>query len=788
MTIHSVGRFMRSLKLSKTLMLGIAVVGAGALAWATPPEPGAKIILDDRAILTTGGTVAGRAIAGRTTVAAQRAVLPVRLQLREAVSSLMLTIKARPVVDGRPEFAQTELITVQEQKLEGESLRKVAQEPINISLVTLKPGQYNLEISLQGRTEDGGFSDKQVRRIIVAEGGRFSLLNLGDVVQARVATQQKAFDEQRRKSPKDPDIRLLMDDAVNAPIAQGKIGKLDIADAQKLQVRAGGPSERFKGFYNEREDQSWSSTDPITVKGRLWFQDIDGAWKPLVNAAVHLWDDDTFGDDHLASVSTDWDGRWSFTVNNDDGFLQDGRDIYYTFKLANTRFNVNKCGGDYEWKSNVRDDLNDGTVVDFGDQTASTDMDALRVFSTINLAWAHADGVGGQDPGMVETCFPGSGTFYNGKVNVAAGDVDGPDSITHEYGHALMKNANGSDPSPGGSHGFGDCNQNQALSWSEGWATGFMLSVRPDGAYNWHEGDGGRNIENFSSSCQLGETSEGRVAGALLDFMDSANDNNGGNTNRGRNGVSDNNSGARISLASIFRDTLWGSSPHNNFLNFWTSLSGEVNATQRSGGADIMFYNWMSVVDPNACVATKVSTSRLENPEPVLTNLRAFRDLSLKKYPQGRQLINSYYRNSPEMAKILLDNPSALEDAFTVVNYFAELGGTLGNNARFKKLMAEDAALIPDNVQKAADNLLGLFEKNGGGTLREDVAGLRPVYDRYRKLSVSAFQQTISEEKAKADPKEATLIRTGQFSDESQRALKDSRIQSVLMKGITVRK
>jgi hypothetical protein len=56
-----------------------------------------------------------------------------------------------------------------------------------------------------------------------------------------------------------------------------------------------------------------------------------------------------------------------------------------------------------------------------------------------------------------------------------------------------------------------------------------MLSVRPDGTYNWHEGQPGQAIEMFSSTCHLGETSEGWVAAALLDMMDSNDDNNGGN-------------------------------------------------------------------------------------------------------------------------------------------------------------------------------------------------------------------------------------------------------------------
>lgn len=764
MFINYTSRYTPIWKNCYALSLSILLCSINLVSFATPPTPPAKIILNER-------------IAAQNL---QKGILPVSLQFRENVSALNIQVKARPVIEGKPEFEQPKFEIIQEQRLDAASIRKTAKSPILVHLEKLKPGQYDLEIFILGQNQNNGFSDKQIWRLIITPDGQYQLVHPRDVVKLHVEQKERAFAEQLRKDPKNPDIRLLMDDTVKPPLSQGQTGTFDIPESRKIQVLPGGPSERFKGYYQEHADQSWSSTDPITVKGRLWFQDVDGVWKPLVNAAVHLWDDDTFGDEHLGSVATDWDGRWSFSVNNDDGFLQDGRDLYYTFKLQNTRWKVGKCGGDYEWKSSVHDDLNDGIVLNFGDETASTNINSLIVFNKLNLSWNHITTVGGQDPGFIEACFPGGGTFYDGKVNVAAADFDG-DGVSHEYGHALMDKANGSDPSPGGPHGFGDCNQNQALSWSEGWATGFMLSVFPDNRYNWHAGDTGQNLENFSSSCHLGETSEGRVAGSLLDFMDSANDNNGGSLNLGRNDVSDNNNGHTISLAKIFRDTLWGNSPNNNFLNFWYSLSGEVNSTQRSGGANITYFNWMSVLNPNACVATKVTTANLENPEPVLAGLRAFRDLVLKKFPQGREFINLYYHNSPEMAKLLLDNPANLNDALNVVQYFSNLGNTIGNNQRYKKAMAENQILIPENIKASSEALFSLFEQKGGDTLKQDITTIRKAYEQYGSLNLSQFQETVIREKNGQDINKIRL-QQGQFTKESQQALRDPRLQKILRK------
>ena len=325
--------------------------------------------------------------------------------------------------------------------------------------------------------------------------------------------------------------------------------------------------------------ESWSGRDPITVQGRLTFVDFDGTWRPLVNVSVNLHDDDTFGDEHLGTTVTDWDGRWSFSVNNDDGVFQDGRDIYYRFHLANTRWEVRDGNGDeYVWQSAVREDLDDGTVVDYGEETGSTDGNAMQVFATLNLGWNHIVVAGGQDPGFIAGRYPTTASQWlpgAERLEIETSDNDGPDTILHEYGHGLMHRAfSGTSISPGGSHGFGDDTQDAGLAYSEGWGTGFALSVCPDGMYNWHEGategagewptcaaqsDGGREIEAFADAGnRTGELNEGRVAAALGDFVDAPDDNNGGSEDLGRNGEQDGNSGSRVSLATIFRDTMWG--------------------------------------------------------------------------------------------------------------------------------------------------------------------------------------------------------------------------------------
>ena len=88
-----------------------------------------------------------------------------------------------------------------------------------------------------------------------------------------------------------------------------------------MEVRSEGPSASRKHSVDHSKT-SWSSSDGLTIRGRLLFQDIDGMWKPLVNVSVNLWDSDSLIDENLGNVASGWDGRWSFAVNDDDGWFR----------------------------------------------------------------------------------------------------------------------------------------------------------------------------------------------------------------------------------------------------------------------------------------------------------------------------------------------------------------------------------------------------------------------------------------------------------------------------------
>jgi hypothetical protein len=534
-----------------------------------------------------------------------------------------------------------------------------------------------------------------------------------------------------------------------APIDGERAARTEPGNPDTLLVRPPAISPGDVPFVQDRSRDAWRARDPLTIRGQYVFTDFDGVQRPVINASVYVYDDDTFGDEYLGSAITDWNGDWSFSVNNDDGFLANGRDIYVTMKLENTRWEIKDNGDVYGFTTEVHDDLNDGTVLDFGTRLVVVDTDAAQIHNFINRAWNHATTVGGRDPGFVAVEYPGTGDFFNGEVNLSSSTNTAPDIAIHEYGHFLMESAYpGGDPSPGGAHGFGDNAQDRRLSWSEGFASAFMLSSCNDGQYNWDEGTsegagewpacttqsdtGGQELELFSDDNRTGELNEGRVAAALLDFFDFDNDDNGGIANRGAADKEDANSGNTVSLEVIYNDVMWGSG-HNDMLEFWRSLAGELVDETLADAGEIMQYNYMS--EPLSieidCVASKIALAEVDGASRILDQVRAFRDEGLKPLVEGRALIRAYYRHSPEMAMLLLGDERARADAVRILRHAALMGQVSRSHVALERLARRNADFLPADVAESAGRILELIEKQGSPELRQDAELARRVIGRF---------------------------------------------------------
>jgi len=668
-------------------------------------------------------------------------------------------------------------------------LRK-GKRRMKIPIKVRKEGIYELLVRISGKIDkDNGFLDTIQRYVIVDQEKNYRIISPKQFVGEQRKERERHFQEALKKNPNSPDIRLLYENSQRLPdeiIKSIQPHKMKT----KLHARPTGPSEEIKKYIEEKSDTAWTSEDPLTIRGNLSYLDFDGVWRPLVNVSVNIYDEDVGFDDHLGTTGTDWSGNWSFSVNNNDGWFADGRDIYYTFKLENTRIRVQDCDGidsTYKWKSAVHDDLSEGTVLNFGSQTGTTNANSMQIWNMLNLAWVGAVNLGGRDPGFVDSCFPEvSGALWSPfweEIDIPGSNNDSPDTVTHDYGHAVMHYAYGSDdPSPGGSHSFGDDNQNASLAWSEGWATGFMLALRPDSRYNWHEGDVGRSIENFSDSGNRdGNRNEGRVAAAINDMIDSQDDDNGGNLDRGRNDADDDNSPNRVSLSSMLNDTLWGSW-HDDFEEFWASLSGELSGATLGDANEIMYYNYMDVPAPISCVATKVVALELASPDDVLEGLRKFRDHGLKGFNGGQKLINVYYRNSPELAMILPKDPELRRDASQVIKHFSDIGSILTENERFKEFANSRRPMIDKKTADHIRNVLARIEKQASKELKDDMDPLERIIGSVEGLDARSLQRKIDDVKTKHPKTHRVLLRQSKFNAASKKASKSDELLEILKK------
>lgn len=740
-----------------SLLVTLVVSSLALPVEATPPVPPAKLQFE-------------KALDGR--LQAEMA-LPLVVEISRPIKSASITVAMRPVeaIPKQPEVVGR--INVDANR---------GRRPVEIRFKPPRTaGEYEIDIRLRGEVGPGyGFSDRKILYLQIDANGGYRIVTPKQRAGARKREREQRFQEDLLKDPGRPKIRLLLEPTVKVPAdIAARVEQSDVSADKRMGVRPAGISDNLRRYVVDHSDRSWAPNDPLTIRGRLLFQDFDNLWKPIVNATVHLWDEDTGWDEHLGTVASGWDGRWSFTVSNNDGWGADGRDIYYSFKTSNTRFRIEDCDGidsTYEYESSVHDDVSDGTTIDFGDESGG-DQGLLRVWNMLNNAWNHASNVGGQDPGFVDTCYPEDSTSWGDfweEIDIEAQYQDGPDVVTHEYGHAIMYYAYDEEiPGPGGDHMIDACGQNTGMAWSEGWATGFMLSLKPDGAFNWHEGDGGFSIENASFTCTDGNTAESRVSAAINDLLDSANDCNGGSTDRGRDSYCDNNNANRVSLATMLHTTMWGSW-NADFIDFWYSLSGELSSGQAAPAQEAMYYNWMPVVAPSSCVASKVATEATPDRESLLAGLRALRDNALKTFPGGRELIQVYYRNSPEMAVILLRDADARQAALRIVQHYGKLGAALERHATHQELIRSREPVVTPEIGRDIAVILASLEKNGSATLRNDVALFRRVLNRSANMTLSEVASKVTSSKDARTPRLKRLHQSD-LSPGSQKAAPELR-------------
>jgi hypothetical protein len=291
---------------------------------------------------------------------------------------------------------------------------------------------------------------------------------------------------------------------------------------------------------------SAASADAATacVTGGVTYVDQKAMTRPSVNLGVQVWDRDDAPnpDDLLKAGVTGADGRYKLCFDNDDAYR--GQDVYVKLITENDRWKVqHKYGQLYEFRVEGPNNLADGSTFDFATkQPPSTMMRAWHAFDEANDAWKLV-------PHGANNCWPtkagANGCFqlviewspgvvipipyYNGKVVLSEDTPDNRSAVVHEIGHFVMHSAyrddyNSLEDCPNLSHAP-DQTSNVGCAWSEGFADWFAVATYQDPKFRQADGtDVDFEAATYGNGWDVGDKTEGRVAGALLDLSDYTNE------------------------------------------------------------------------------------------------------------------------------------------------------------------------------------------------------------------------------------------------------------------------
>lgn len=727
----------------------VTLFGLVGLAWAIPPTPPVEVQTSFKP---------GQAATG---------VLTIRAVAHESLSGVRLVISV-------PKGLAVKVIEAQGREMTAKEIDKdrveyslafaqrVDKGTVASAAIELSAPQDNelptseVEVRVVGRTEAGETAVGHASLLATVKQGTLVVQTPEEFQRELRIAAERTVQENARKDPGfniesvlvQPVIRL--DDRALDREGDSK------GDSKMLQVIPSALSAWERQVFIDRSREVQAELDPLTVRGRVFFVDVDGVTRPLVNATVRVMDDDWGPDEHITSTITGWDGRFNTVINNDDGWFQDGRDIYIRILTTNSRFRVEDCSywpdWTYAWRSNDGEDLSDGTVVDFGSFSLAGSTNGRRaamMFQRMNSAWNHFTSVGAQDPGFVDGCYPDSPTHYDtfwGEIDIAGSDFDSRDIIVHEWGHAIQDNAQIFNSWSGAAHSFcGLTDREQAFV--EGWATFVALDVFSDNRFNWNPGDTGRELENYacagSASTGNGPRDEGRVAAALIDLRDAAND-----CANGCGSTCDANATTRVGLPTIWRDAMWGTVGFatDDAFEFWREVCPVLTAAQRPLAVNIFDFNCIDVAScrvPSEVIAAVTQSAELGEKDiyPALTRLRD----ELKKTDAGRQLVQAFFRISPALVELAEKNPQANEALARLRTQLALAATWLTD----EKGRYEDRVPVTEALLRDYDVVARLIVERGAEGPTPDVSMVRQVLESLKGRTVAEVRAKIGADRKK---------------------------------------
>jgi hypothetical protein len=292
----------------------------------------------------------------------------------------------------------------------------------------------------------------------------------------------------------------------------------------------------------------------ITISGRILWTDSGGGTHPVRLAPVEIRDDEPVGSELVTSVTTDLNGNYSATVDNNDGLGQNGRDIFIRVLAQAPGFVIRLpgvLGTVHRIDSSVHPDLADGTslTINLTANNIDDNNTAFSVHDALVTVNQYVPRVNGSRFPDIEVIFPTTDdtSNYDGiNLDILRLDRFDWDVIHHEYGHYAADRIN-IENNPGGRHSL-DENLGERvgkdagirLAWGEGWPTYFGVSLQQiQGAAGFGIPNVGDtryqdtedvippldyDLETQTGGDSLGEDNELSVQRILWDVFDSTSD------------------------------------------------------------------------------------------------------------------------------------------------------------------------------------------------------------------------------------------------------------------------
>lgn len=296
-----------------------------------------------------------------------------------------------------------------------------------------------------------------------------------------------------------------------------------------------------------------SSPGTITIKGYFYYYDRDNVTLlPAKWVTVWAYDSDLWGLIwyFLGSDLTDENGYYEIgPINNDDGWLEDGLDVFLRFIAGNSAARVNDVNDDYYdgWTPEIAN-VPDGDLWFPNYRPPDSERQAWWIFYTLLDGWNYLANVAAPSYVMEQSVARwasghdanywcgGAGTHYHpgGQIHLdgrpTGGHANDPDVILHEYGHNVMYAVYGHWMPPNDFPGQHTWFQHEAANhaWTEGWACFLALVVPNDRFFT----DTTQNFQidleartdSLNNIWDPGDHVDGNVGAALWDIFDNTHD------------------------------------------------------------------------------------------------------------------------------------------------------------------------------------------------------------------------------------------------------------------------